>query len=168
MKQKKVKKELVLTTYWDYLRHYGREEGRKKWREHKKKEKAKVTTLTPNIIKTADKLIAKVVEEVKDAPIEQTPLEKAEGDIEYRGREIHKMLRTKGWYRYLKPEIELIIKQYKDQYDGVRNIVDLRVNQKIREILQAILDFPRDCIEDAKVVKKEREEKQDALNSGGS
>lgn len=25
----------MLITYWDYLKHFGREKGRKKWKEHK-------------------------------------------------------------------------------------------------------------------------------------
>lgn len=158
----KTKKELVLTTYKDYVRHYGVRLGAKKWKDEK------ATTLTPEIIKTADKLVVqKIEEEVKEVPIEQIPQEKAEGDIEYREKEIRKMLRTKGWYRYLKPEIELIIKQYEDQYDNVNDIVELKVNQKIRKILQAILDYPKDCLEDAEVLKKERQEEQDALNSVG-
>jgi len=161
MKQKKVKKELVLTTYKDYVRHYGVKEGAKRW---KRKESPALEVSKPKKVAPS---VPEPTEEVKEVEVEKIPLEKARDDVEYRGREISKMLRTKGWYKFLKPEIELIIKQYKDQYDGVRNIVDLRVNQKIREILQAILDYPKDCLEDAEVIRKERKEKQDALDSVG-
>jgi len=162
MKQRKVKKELVATTYKDYVRHYGVKEGAKRW---KRKESPALVVSKP---KKGAPSVPEPTEEVKDRPIEEIPLEKAEGDVEHRGREIRKMMRTAGWHRYVEPQMKFIIKQYKDVYDDVQDIVELKVNQKIRKILQAILDYPKDCLEDAEIVKKERKEREDAINSGGA
>lgn len=154
MKQKKVKLDLETAGYRDYVRHFGVKLGAKKWKESKK--------LTP--LKKV--ILEGPVEEVKDKPIEEIPVEKipvkdAKEELKSRGDAMTGLILSAGWKKHLKPEIESIIEMYKRQYDGVHNIVELKVNQKIREILGAILDYPKDCIEDATAIRKQEEEEKE-------
>jgi len=162
MKQKKVKKELVLTTYKDYVRHYGVKLGAKKWKEHKEKEKAKVTTLTPKIIKTVDKLMAQKIEEVR---VEEIPIEKAKGNIRYRADKVKETLLTIGWKEYIRPRIQACIELYKSIYDDVPSYEELKVNQAVRKELKAILqDIDGWIIAD---IELKKEEEKDATDNRG-
>lgn len=154
MKQKKVKKELVLATYPDYVKHFGIKLGAKKWKERKK-----LTPLKKVILKGPTAEVKEV--RVEEIPVEKMPEKDAKEELKYRGDKMMGLLQSAGWRRFLKPEIENIIVTYKEQYDKVNSIEELKVNQKIREILLAVLDYPKDCIEDAKAIREQEEEEKE-------
>jgi len=132
MKQRKVKKELVLTTYWDYLRHFGREEGRKKWREHKKRGPEKLLTVDevieknikndPEFKKTYEEENKKLAKEYSGIasqsfedlePIQKAILgganqdiRKTESDILECGTSIVELISKPVWQRWIKPQIQ--------------------------------------------------------------
>lgn len=113
MKQKKVKLDLETAGYRDYVKHFGVVKGAKKWKERKKKEEAKVTTLTPNVIKTADKLIVKKLEEDLE-PLQKAILDgakpqgirKSRADIMSCGASMIELIKMSGWNKWLKPQIQ--------------------------------------------------------------
>jgi len=153
MKQKKVQKELVLTTYKDYVRHYGVKLGAKKWKEKKVKP-----------IKITDPLDAKtitgIVEEVR---VEEIPVEKARGEVRYRADKVRETLLTIGWKEYIKPRIQACIELYKSIYDDVPSYEELKVNQAVRKELKAILQDIDGWISAEKEL--EREEEQNAIDA---
>ena len=116
MKQKKVKEELVLVTYWDYLRHFGREGGRKKWKEHKEK-KVKIENIIIPEVKSIKQDFAIVYPDngtIEDLePIQKAVLgganqdiRKTESDILECGTVIVELISKPAWNRWLKPQIQ--------------------------------------------------------------
>ena len=126
MKQRKVKKELVLETYKDYVRHYGVKEGARRWRR-----KESTTSVVSKPVAPSSK-----VEEVR---VEEYPLEKAKGDVRYRADKIRETILTQGWKLYIRPRIDACIDLYKSVYDDVPSYEELKVNQAVRKELRAIL-----------------------------
>lgn len=153
MKQKKVKKELVLTTYKDYVRHYGVKLGAKKWKARLVKP-IKITDPTDGAVhQTA------VIEEVR---VEEIPVEKAKGNIRYRADKIRETLLTTGWIEYIKPRIQACIDLYKSVYDDVPSYEELKVNQAVRKELKAILqDIDGWIIADLELKKEEEKNAAD-------
>lgn len=112
----KAKKELVLVTYWDYLKHYGREEGRKHWKAHKDsqvvlkgqdtlKEPIKITDAT----KGASYGYVEDLEPIQKAILggtERVDIRKTKVDISECGYAMIEFIRTPAWNKYIKPQIQ--------------------------------------------------------------
>lgn len=172
MKQRKVKKELVLTTYWDYLKHFGREKGRKKWKEYKAEFKeTKATTLTPKIIETADKLMVKKLEEglepIQEAVLggtQRLDIRKDRGDIMSCGATIVEFIGTPAWNKYIKPQIQ------KDAVDFVRKALMLSGEESHKatggyNYAQKILRTINKWVNDYTYLVREEEKKQNAIQA---
>lgn len=120
MKQRKVKKELVLATYWDYLKHFGREEGRKKWREHKKKSIQQQVQEGKKIIAIGAENLPPLPGKDMGLPVEDLePIQKAiiggterldirknESDALECGMAMIDLIKSSAWNRWLKPQIQ--------------------------------------------------------------
>ena len=172
MKQKKkIKLDLETAGYRDYVRHFGVKVASKKWKEHKEKEEQKVTTLTPKIIKTADKLMKEKLEEnlepIQQAILrgtEQLDIRKNELDVLECGTSMVELIRMPAWYKWIKPQIQ------KDAVDFVKKTLMLSGEKRdeaaggynyTRKILKRIDRW----IQDYTFVVKREEEKKNAIQA---
>ena len=118
----KAKKELVLTTYRDYVRHFGIKLGAKKWREHKEKKKkelkehqnynVKPIKITDTTNETAHKGyvggLEPNLEPIQKAVIggPNPDIRQTKADILECGASAVELIRLPIWHKWIKPHIQ--------------------------------------------------------------